>query len=125
MRYLTYEDYLNIGGTLEKTAFERVIDRVCGVVDYYTQNRLQANFKALEKMQYCVRDLCECLDASKTVKGKLASKSQSAGGVSETESYVARTANEINAEMRDIVFDYLAMETDVNGTPLLYRGCKP
>lgn len=125
MRYLTYDEYINIGGTLDETAFERVIDRACGVIDCYTQNRLQANFKVSEKIQYCVRDLCECLDVSKAVKGKLASKSQSAGGVSETESYVSKASNEVNAETRDIVFDYLVMETDVNGTPLLYRGCEP
>ena len=50
------------------------------------------------------------------------SKSQSAGGVSESESYATKTTDEINFEMLNIVYDYLATEKDDYGTPLLYRG---
>jgi hypothetical protein len=50
------------------------------------------------------------------------SKSQSAGGVSESESYSNKTSDEINAEMLCIVYDYLISEKDDNGTPLMYRG---
>ena len=50
------------------------------------------------------------------------SKSQSAGGVSESESYATKTTDEINAEMLCIVYDYLATEKDGCGTPLMYRG---
>ena len=31
-------------------------------------------------------------------------------------------ADVANAEMLDIVYDYLSTETDDNGTPLMYRG---
>jgi hypothetical protein len=70
----------------------------------------------------CVRDLVEYI-ANNVSSGKaVASKSQSAGGVSESESYATKTTDEINAEMLCIVYDYLIGEKDDNGTPLMYRG---
>lgn len=125
MRYLTYDEYIDIGGTLEKTAFERVIDRACGIVDYYTQNRLQGEFEPSQRVLACVRDLCDGLNENKAnASGGVTSRTQSAGGVSESETYSARTVEDVNAEMGNIVFDYLVSETDGNGTPLLYRGCQ-
>ena len=42
--------------------------------------------------------------------------------MSESESYDTKTTDEINAEMLNIVYDYLASEADDRGTPLMYRG---
>lgn len=122
MRYLTYEQYLNIGGELEETAFKRNIDRACSFVDLHTQNRLQSVSAVSDRVMACVRDLVEYL--AKNVSGgrTVTSKSQSAGGVSESESYATKTNDEINAEMLNIVYDYLISEKDNNGTPLMYRG---
>jgi hypothetical protein len=50
------------------------------------------------------------------------SKSQSAGNVSESESYATKTADDIGNDMTDILRDYLSSETDDCGTSLLYRG---
>lgn len=122
MQYLTYEQYLNIGGELEETAFKRNIDRACSFVDLHTQNRLQSVSAVSDRVMACVRDLVEYL--AKNVSGgrTVTSKSQSAGGVSESESYAMKTNDEINAEMLNIVYDYLISEKDNNGTPLMYRG---
>lgn len=144
MRYLTYDEYTAIGGALSETAFERVIDRACGLIDYYTQKRVRnisdgatqigetlyifgsSVGTVVEQVQACIRDLCDYLDSNATAGSKaVTAKSQSAGGVSESESYAAKTADEIGAETRGIIFDYLSSETDVDGTPLLYRGCRP
>lgn len=122
MQYLTYEEYQEIGGTLDLTAFNRNIDRACGFVDLHTQSRLRGVLEASRKVKSCVRDLVEYL-ANNVSSGKaVTSKSQSAGGVSESESYETRTTDEINAEMLNIVYDYLATEKDDCGTPLMYRG---
>ena len=69
-----------------------------------------------------MRDLVEYLANNVSGIKAVTSKSQSAGGVSESESYATKTDDEINAEMLNIVYDYLATETDDNGTPLMYRG---
>lgn len=122
MQYLTYEEYTEIGGTLDLTAFNRNIDRACGFIDANTQNRLNGLKTASQRVKACVRDLVEYL-ASNMANGKaVTSKSQSAGGVSESESYATKTNDEISAEMFNIVYDYLATEKDDCGTPLMYRG---
>ena len=122
MQYLTYEEYTEIGGTLDLTAFERNIDRACGFIDLHTQSRLQSVLEVSHRAKACVRDLVEYL-ANNVSSGKaVTSKSQSAGGVSESESYATKTTDDINAEMLCIVYDYLATEKDDCGTPLMYRG---
>ena len=122
MQYLTYESYQEVGGTLDLTAFQRNIDRACGFVDLHTQSRLQGVLEVSQRVKACVRDLVEYL-ANNVTSGKvITSKSQSAGGVSESESYATKITDEINAEMLCIVYDYLATEKDDCGTPLMYRG---
>ena len=122
MQYLTYEEYLDIGGTPDLTAFNRNIDRACGFVDLHTQSRLQSVLEVSQRSKACVRDLVEYLANNVSSGNVIASKSQSAGGVSESESYATKSTDEINAEMLNIVYDYLAAEKDDFGTPLMYRG---
>lgn len=123
MRYLTYDEYINIGGTLDETSFKRVIVAACAVVDMYTQNRLQAAVEISEKVHYCVRDLCEYLDINNGMSYKaVTSKSQSAGGVSESESYATKSSDDVKAEMYNIVYMYLSTEYTEEGVPLMYKG---
>lgn len=122
MQYLTYEEYTEIGGTLDLTAFKRNIDRACGFIDLHTQNRLQSVLEVSQRVKACVRDCVEYLESNVPSGKMVTSKSQSAGGVSESESYATKTIDEVNAEMLCIVYDYLASETDKCGTPLMYRG---
>ena len=122
MTYLTYEQYKSIGGTLDLTAFNRNIDRVCGFIDLHTQSRLQSVLEVPQRAKACVRDLVEYLSNNVSSGKVITSKSQSAGGVSESESYATKTTDEINAEMLCIIYDYLATEKDDYGTPLMYRG---
>ena len=122
MIYLTYEEYSNMGGICDLTAFNRNIDRACGFVDLHTQSRLQSVLKVSQRAKACVRDLVEYLANNVSNDKVIASKSQSAGGVSESESYATKTTDEMNCEMLNIVYDYLATEKDDNGTPLMYRG---
>lgn len=122
MQYLTYEEYTEIGGTLNLTAFNRNIDRACGFVDLHTQSRLQSVLEVSQRAKACVRDLVEYLANNVSSSKAVTSKSQSAGGVSESENYATKTNDETNAEMLCIVYDYLISEKDDRGTPLMYRG---
>ena len=122
MQYLTYEEYKSMGGELNEAAFLRNVDRACGFVDLHTKSRLQSVLDVSARVKACARDLVEYL-ANNVSSGKsVTSKSQSAGGVSESENYETKTTDEINAEMLNIVYDYLASEADDRGTPLMYRG---
>ena len=122
MIYLTYTEYKEIGGTLEETAFIRNVDRACGIIDNATHNRIERMTKVPQRAKALCRDLIEYLANDFGSSKQVSSHSQSAGGVSESESYVIRSTEERAGEIGDMVKDYLLNEVDDNGTPLLYRG---
>ena len=122
MTYLTYEEYSNMGGVLDLTAFNRNIDRACGIIDNATHNRVECMAEVPQRARALCRDLIEYLVENNGIK-VLTSKSQSAGGVSESESYATKTADDMYGDIQNMIYDYLGNETDDNGTPLLYRGC--
>jgi hypothetical protein len=122
VQYLTYEQYKSMGGTLDSTAFNRNIDRACAIVDNHTKGRFREMRDLPQEAKLCLRDLVEYV-AENVSRGKIVlSKSQSAGGVSESESYVAKTTDDMGTEMENIIFDYLATVTDDYFVPVLYRG---
>ena len=123
MIYLTYDEYTEIGGTLDLTAFNRNIDRACGIIDNATHNRIEFMAEVPQRAKALCRDLVEYLARYSTSDMIVSSRSQSAGGVSESESYVTKTDVELQADIDNMIADYLMAETDDNGTPLLYRGC--
>ena len=122
MIYLTYEQYKEIGGVLDLTAFNRNIDRACGIIDNATHNRIECMAEVPQRAKALCRDLVEYLVENNGVK-IVTSKSQSAGGVSESESYANKTADDVYGDIQNMLYDYLGNEIDDNGTPLLYRGC--
>ena len=112
---------MEIGGVLEVTAFNRNIDRVCGMIDNATFGRLEKMTEIPRQVKACCRELVEYL--ANNVNGKtITSKSQSAGGVSESESYANKSADDVENEIANIIFDYIGSVKTENGTPLLYRG---
>ena len=123
MTYLTYEEYSNMGGVLDLTAFNRNIDRACGIIDNATHNRIECMTEAPQRVKALCRDLIEYFSADFGSSKQVSNHSQSAGGVSESESFVIRSIEERAGEIDDMVKDYLLNEVDNNGTPLLYRGC--
>ena len=123
MIYLTYEEYSNIGGICDLTAFNRNIDRACGVIDNATHNRIECMSDVPQGAKALCRDLVEYLARNDTTEIAVTSRSQSAGGVSESESYATKTAEDVCGDIQNMIYDYLLNVTDDNGTPLLYRGC--
>lgn len=123
MRYIEYQEYLDIGGVLDSTAFNRNIDRACGIIDNATHNRIEYMVDVPQRAKALCRDLIEYLARNDTTEIAVTSRSQSAGGVSESESYTTKTADDVYGDIQNMVYDYLLNVTDDNGTPLLYRGC--
>jgi hypothetical protein len=121
MQYLTYEEYSSLGGELSLTAFNRNIDRACAMIDIRTQSRLE-EFKDTPKIvkMVCV-DLLGYIANNTVEKPFVASKSQSAGGVSESESYAVKTADDFANDL-DRIFEPLAVVKTKNGISLLYKG---
>lgn len=122
MIYLTYEEYLNMGGICDLTAFNRNIDRVCGIIDNATHNRIDCMAEVTQRAKALCRDLVEYLARYSTSDMVVSSRSQSAGGVSESESYATKTADDVYGDIQNMIYDYLANEKTDNGIPLLYRG---
>ena len=122
MIYLTYEEYSEIGGILDLTAFNRNLDRACSIIDNATHNRIDCMAEVPQRAKALCRDLVEYLARNDTTETAVTSRSQSAGGVSESESYATKTADDIYGDIQNMVYDYLLNVTDDNGTPLLYRG---
>ena len=124
MIYLTYDEYSQkLGGICDVTAFNRYIDRACGIIDNATHNRIECMAEVPQRAKALCRDLVEYLARYSTNDMVVSSRSQSAGGVSESESYVTKTDVELQAEIDNMIADYLLMDKDDKGTPLLYRGC--
>lgn len=124
MIYLTYDEYSAMGGICDLTAFNRNIDRACGIIDNATHNRIECMSEVPQRAKALCRDLVEYLDENNGVK-IVTGKSQSAGGVSESESYATKTTDDVYGDIQNMVYDYLGNEKDDNGTPLLYRGAMP
>ena len=124
MQYLDYQEYVSIGGVCDTTAFNRNIDRACGVIDNATHNRVECMADVPKQVKALSRDLIEYLATNGNVNEKdVASWSESAGVVSESVSYVTKSKEEMQTDIDGLVYDYLASVTDDCGTPLLYRGC--
>ena len=122
MIYLTYEQYKEIGGALDLTAFNRFESRACGIIDNATHNRVECMAEVPQRAKALCRDLIEYLARNDTIEIAVTSRSQSAGGVSESESYATKTADDVYGDIQNMIYDYLLNVTDDNGTPLLYRG---
>ena len=122
MIYLTYDEYSAMGGICDLTAFNRNIDRACGVIDNATHNRIDDMAEVPQRAKALCRDLVEYLARNGTTENAVTSRSQSAGGVSESESYATKTADDVYGDIQNMVYDYLLNVADDKGTPLLYRG---
>ena len=91
MRYIEYQEYLGIGGICDATAFNRNIDRACGIIDNATHNRIECMAEVPQRAKALCRDLVEYLARNDTTEIAVTSRSQSAGGVSESEICAAKT----------------------------------
>ena len=120
MTYLTYEEYSSVGGALDLTAFNRNIDRACAMIDNRTQSRLEGFEEIPQIVKVVCADLVDYI-ATNTVEKTVTSKSQSAGGVSESESYATKTAEDYSADL-DRIFEPLSVVKTKNGISITYRG---
>lgn len=120
MKYLTFEEYVGIGGTLNETAFNRLITRVCGIVTNATQGRIETLYGIPTEVKEVCRDLVEFLEECEGTQ-KVQSRSQSAGGLSESVTYLSDV--EATEHINGILFDYLYSLKTKNGVSVLYKGC--
>lgn len=121
MQYLTYEEYSSLGGELSLAAFYRNIDRACAMIDNRTQSRLECFEVIPQLVKIVCADLVDYISTNRVEKPVITSKSQSAGGVSESESYATKTAEDYSADL-DKIFAPLSVVKTKNGISITYRG---
>lgn len=120
--YLTYEEYRTLGGKLTQTAFMRIISRVSGIIASATHSRIDSMKVIPLQVKALTMDLIEYCVGNNVNEKPISSKSQSANGVSESESYAVKSAKEQEVDIQGLIYDHLMSVKDDNGTPLLYRG---
>lgn len=134
--YLTYEEYLNMGGTLDEAAFDNYLIDSEMLIDWYTFNRLHGETEIPERVKQCVFKLISLADMkSKSLvlgrevdgTGNASVSAQSNDGVSI--SYNTLSASQaldlIKLESGQIVKQYLNGVVNSAGRKLLYRGIYP
>lgn len=134
--YLTYEEYLNMGGTLDNTAFLDYLIDAEMLIDWYTFHRLRGETEIPERVKQCVFKLISLADMQAKAfvlgrdvdgTGNASVSAQSNDGVSI--SYNTLSASQaldlIKLESGQIVKQYLNGVVNSAGRKLLYRGIYP
>lgn len=135
--YLTYNEYVEYGGTKEETAFDQLEFEARTVIDYWTFNRLQKNDEYSEAVKRCMYKLITLIDLQNTneaggtpdevgiKRGNISSESND--GVSTV--YNTLTAKETidvsQKEMETTIRRYLNGVKNSLGQRVLYRGIYP
>lgn len=123
--YIEIGYYLaNSGTEMDNAAFSRNEYRARKIVDRLTQNRVTK----MQKIPEAVQRLMVELVTLEATQGAAALENQPVSSFS-NDGYSETYAQPLTAEMvkqleMDLVVDYLAEETDDNGTPLLYLGVR-
>lgn len=131
--YLTYEEYLNMGGTLDEAAFNNYLIDAEMLIDWYTFNRLENETVIPEKVKKCVYKLISLADMKSKafVLGREVNGDGNASVASQSNDGVAISYNTISAsqafdliksESATIIKQYLNGVVNSLGRKLLYRG---
>lgn len=137
--YLTYDEYLAFGGTVEETAFDNLEFEARTVIDWWTYNRLQNDEEYPEAVKRCMFKLINIIIAKQqaqllknngTVNTDVTESGivqQSNDGVSTT--YNIMSASEIIAQsgedVKSTIRMYLQNVRNSLGRKVLYRGLYP
>ena len=135
--YLTYNEYVTMGGTLEQSDFTGYEYEAENVIDWYTFNRLRKNTEYPEAVKRCVFLLIRLAQQKAAIvgastgaaatTGSAAITSQSNDGVSISYNVVSAGAifDSYKQDVYTIIKQSLAYTTNALGQKLLYMGVYP
>lgn len=134
--YLTYEEYLDMGGTLDETAFTKYNIEAEILIDWYTFNRLQLETSIPLRVKQCVFKLISLAEmkAKSFVLGRDVTGEGAASVASQSNDGVSISYNTISAsqafdlaksESKQLIKQYLNGVVNSAGRKLLYRGVYP
>jgi hypothetical protein len=121
--YLSYSEYVDMGGVLDETAFSLLAKKAEYHINAQASGMTGARIKRLcevpECIKECVYELVSLFNLNKSNDRQIASESQSQGGTSESISYVQKTDEEISLQAENIICDFFY---GGGMGHLLYRG---
>lgn len=115
--YLTYADYLALGGTLDEKPFERFEFKAEKYINAATFNRIKDEAEIREAVKMLAFELVELLDKTDETKGLITSESNDGYSVSYAISSQAGTESTV----QNLIYQYLIDELK-DGVSVLYRG---
>lgn len=127
-KYLTYDEYKDLGGTLTKTPFTLLENESSNIIDIRTQNRLDEIENIPQQVKLCVFYLVQSLSIYSNIQTTMSENgnkaSTSTDGYSEsylTPLQVKDVIKSKNKEISDILRTWLG-NVEVNNEYLLYPG---
>jgi len=139
--YLTYEEYIEYGGTLDETTFLQYCFECSKKIDAFTAERIKAMTTIPETVKRCMMALLYqeqlyttnmqniIMGNSAGNEGRLVSsyindgyQESFATGGGDPGTYMAAVRHGIDLTESNTIKSYLALERDDTGTLLLYRG---
>lgn len=129
-RYLTYEDYKGLGGTLEEEQFSPLEFKAETKVDWYTFNRLAKDTTFDNRIPLCVKAIIDILQRLENAKqglnadGSVSIVKQSNDGVSTDYNALSpsETIDKAEKEIEETIKTYLYKVKNEAGKIILYRG---
>lgn len=118
MKYLTYEEYKQMGGPLEETAFSRFAFGAEQTIRRATFGRVDKMQEVPEAVKWLVYELIGISEQFEKENANVTSEK-----VGEwSKSYEVETEADRQVKTNTLIRNYLMAETDDNGVPLLYLG---
>ena len=122
-QYLTYQEYLALGGTLEEMPFNLLEYNARKKIDERTFGRLVDKGQEYQEVKLCVYNMITTLNSysSYDTQNKAIS-SESTDGYSISYGTPQKSTTEAkNSELEDVINSYLA-NVIIDNVPVLYRG---
>jgi hypothetical protein len=106
--YLEYNEYQQMGGVLDASAFTIYSRKAESLINSQASGQTGYRISKLtelpEAIKDCVFDLIECISANDG-NSRIASESQSSGGVSESVTYNVKDASQVAEQLDDIIYN--------------------
>lgn len=123
--YLTFEEYISLGGRAAEAAFSRLEFAAEKRLDYFTQCRLHSDIEQRECVKLLIFELIGLAEKSDLTAERTLSSVSNNGISTVFDPSIMSTdvgRNYIKAEELRLVRQYLSGEVDASGTPLLFVG---
>ncbi len=122
-QYLTYQEYLALGGTLDEMPFNLLEYNARMEIDKRTFGRLVDKGQEYQEVKLCIYDMIITLKSYSDYEAQnKAISSESIDGYSISYGTPQKSTTEAkNSELEDIINSYLA-NVVVDNVPVLYRG---